>query len=77
MKIYVAVTDNNWHKFLSEKPDINEVNFWQPSGKSRFHALNPGDLFLFKLHSLYNKIAGGWFFDHSSILPGKFSLGRI
>ncbi|MCK4528454.1 HNH endonuclease [candidate division WOR-3 bacterium] len=69
MEIYVAVTDNNWYKYLADKANIDEVNFWQPSGKSRFHALNPGDLFLFKLHSPYNKIAGGGFFAHSSILP--------
>jgi putative restriction endonuclease len=50
-------------------PDIDEVNFWQPSGKSQFRALNPGEPFLFKLHSPHDFIAGGGFFAHSSILP--------
>jgi len=69
MKIYIAVTDNDWYRFLSEKSEIDEVNFWQPGGKSQFRALKPGELFLFKLHSPYSKIAGGGFFAHSSILP--------
>lgn len=50
-------------------PDIDEVNFWQPSGSSQFRALNPGELFLFKLHSPLNFIVGGGFFAHSNICP--------
>lgn len=49
--------------------DIDEVNFWQPSGTSVFGALNPGDPFLFKLHSPLNYIVGGGFFAHSTLLP--------
>jgi putative restriction endonuclease len=69
MKIFIGVTDNDWHRFLSESPNLDEVNFWQPGGNQLFKALQPGELFLFKLHSPQNFIVGGGFFTHSSILP--------
>src|SRR4051794_25350172 len=69
MKLYVGVTDNDWFKFLSLLPNVDEVNFWQPGGKQLFKALNPGELFLFKLHSPQNFIVGGAFFTHASLLP--------
>lgn len=46
-----------------------EVNFWQPSGKSVFRALKPGEPFLFKLHSPLNFIVGGGFFVKHSVIP--------
>jgi len=69
MKLYVGVTDNDWYRFLSRLENVDEVNFWQPGGNQLFKALRPGELFLFKLHSPQNFIAGGGFFTHSSILP--------
>lgn len=69
MKLYVGVTDNDWYRFLSQLPNVDEVNFWQPGGSHKFGALGPGELFLFKLHSPENFIAGGGFFTHSSLLP--------
>ena len=69
MKGYIGVTDNDWFIFLSQQPGIDEVNFWQPGGRSQFRSLQPGEPFLFKLHSPLNYIAGGAFFAHSSILP--------
>ena len=69
MKLYVGVTDNEWHRYLSQLPEMEEINFWQPGGKQRFQSLRPGELFLFKLHSPQNFIVGGGFFTHSSILP--------
>ena len=69
MKAFVGVTDNSWFNFLSSMPEIDEVNFWQPSGGTVFRALDPGELFLFKLHSPYNYIVGGGYFAHSTILP--------
>lgn len=68
-KAFVGVTDKDWLDFLSARPELTEVNFWQPGGRSRFRALNQGDLFLFKLHSPNNVIAGGGFFATSSLLP--------
>jgi putative restriction endonuclease len=68
MKTLVAVTDREWFDFLRERrPD--EVNFWQPSGRSTFRALEPGQPLLFKLHAPDNMIAGGGFFAHFSIIP--------
>jgi putative restriction endonuclease len=69
MKLYVGVTDNDWYRFLSQLPNVDEVNFWQPGGGSQFRALWPGELFLFKLHAPQNFIVGGGFFTHSSLLP--------
>ena len=51
MEIYVGVTDNDWYRFLSQLPNVGEVNFWQPGGSSQFRALQPGELFLFKLQA--------------------------
>ncbi|SFQ28176.1 HNH endonuclease [Caldicoprobacter faecalis] len=68
MRIYVGVTDNNWYKFLSKiSPD--EVNFWRPSDKNYFRAIDVGDMFLFKLHSPIDYIVGGGFFVRYSRLP--------
>ncbi len=68
MKFWVGVTDNNWYHFLSrQQPD--EVNFWQPGGSTIFRALSPGELFLFKLRSPDNAIAGGGFFVKHSLVP--------
>lgn len=72
-KAFVAVTDGEWYEFLSSRPDLTEVNFWQPGGSLRFRALAPGDLFLFKLHSPNNYIVGGGFFATSSLLPVSLS----
>jgi putative restriction endonuclease len=67
VKVYVAVTDKDWFQFLGRLKErreaagdtLDEVNFWQPGGKQLFKALQPGDLFLFKLHSPDNFIVGG------------------
>ncbi len=69
MKLYVGVTDNDWYEFLSQLSNVDEINFWQPGGGSQFRAIQPGELFLFKLHSPQNYIAGGGFFAHASLLP--------
>jgi putative restriction endonuclease len=61
MKVYVGVTDDNGFDFLAQRqPD--EVSFWRPGGAHGFHVLQPGEPFLFKLHSPNNYIAGGGFF---------------
>ena len=67
MKFFVAVTDNEWFRFLAEhQPD--ELNFWRPGGGS-FKAIREGCPFLFKLHSPHNYVVGGGFFVRHSILP--------
>ena len=68
MKIWVGVTDYDWFRFLRQRqPD--EVNFWQPGGGRAFKVLQPGELFLFKLHSPRNFIVGGGYFVRNTALP--------
>jgi putative restriction endonuclease len=63
MKLWVGLTDNDWFDVVSHVPGIDEVNFWQPRGGARaFKVLQPGEPFLFKLHSPLNYIVGGGFF---------------
>jgi len=69
MNFFIGITDQAWFDSLSSLPSLDEVNFWQPSGKTTFRALKPGELFLFKLHSPNDYIAGGGFFAHSTLLP--------
>lgn len=69
VSLFVGVTDNAWFEFLGSQQDLDEVNFWQPGGRTNFRALVPGELFLFKLHSPHDFIVGGGVFAHASILP--------
>lgn len=73
MKSYIGVTDFDWFDFLSKLNDLDEVNFWQPSGNRVFNVLKTGEIFLFKLHSPRNFIVGGGIFAHSSILPASLA----
>lgn len=67
MIFWVGITDINWFKRLSSsKP--NEVNFWQP-GPTPPRKMEPGTLFLFKLHSPHNYIVGGGWFVRFTVLP--------
>ena len=67
MKIFVGVTDGDWYHQLSSG-QYDEVNFWNPGG-TPFKALQPNDMFLFKLHAPYNYIVGGGFFVNYTLLP--------
>lgn len=89
MRAYVAVTDPRLYRFLRARPHFEEINFWQPSGSRGFRALEPGEPFLFKLHSPDDFVVGGGFFAASAILPvglaweifgernGSLSLGEM
>jgi putative restriction endonuclease len=66
--IFVGVTDRDWYENLRSLAGLDEVNFWHPSA-SHFRALEPGGLFLFKLHSPDDFIVGGGVFAHHSVLP--------
>lgn len=68
MKLFVGVTNNEWFRFLAARnPD--EVNFWRPRSQTDFKALSAGDVFLFKLHSPLDFIAGGGVFVRHTFLP--------
>ncbi len=73
MKAFVAVTDNEWFRFLRARPHLDEVNFWQPGGSRQFRALRLGQPFLFKLHHPQNFIVGGGFYTHFSLLPATLA----
>jgi len=73
LKLFVAVTDYDWFRFLRDQAEVEEVDFWQPSGNTRFRALQPGEPFLFKLHSPRNFIVGGGYFAHFSVLPHRIA----
>lgn len=68
LNLVVAVTDDDWFEMLRRSPDMSEVNFWAPSA-TNFRALQPGELFLFKLHAPRNAIVGGGIFTYANALP--------
>jgi putative restriction endonuclease len=68
VRVVVALTDPQWFEHLRGKPDLAEVNFWAPSGRS-FRALTPGEVFLLRLHAPYRVIVGGGVFVHADTLP--------
>lgn len=70
MRAYVAVTDQDWFDHLSRQHDLDEVNFWTPNPwGGEFQVVERAELFLFKLKSPWNAIAGGGFFEHYTELP--------
>jgi putative restriction endonuclease len=69
VRAFVGVTDGDWYELLAAQAHLEEVNFWQPGGNRVFRVLEPGELFLFKLHSPQNFIVGGGVFAHATILP--------
>ncbi len=74
MRFFVGVTDWDWYSLHASASSVEEVNFWKPSPKAGFVALQPGELFLFKLHSPKNFIAGGAFFSKFTSLPVCLAL---
>lgn len=68
LNLVIAVTDGDWFDMLRQQPNLGEVNFWAPSAAS-FRALQPGELFLFKLHAPRNFIVGGGVFAYANALP--------
>jgi putative restriction endonuclease len=68
VSLFIANTDNEWFDFLSAEVGLAEVNFWQPSAHA-FHAIQPGELFAFRLKSPRNKIGGFGVLSNSTILP--------
>lgn len=68
LNLVIAVTDSDWYDMLRQQPGLAEVNFWAPSAAS-FRALQPGEMFLFKLHAPRNVIVGGGIFAYANALP--------
>ena len=68
---YVGVTDWSWYRYLADRPELQEVNFWQPSGSREFRAIERGEPFFFKTHYPHNKVVGGGIF--SGFVPLRVS----
>lgn len=59
-------------KYESEGGPVFQLSLtfsWQPSGTTQFRALQPGELFLFKVDVPNNFIVSGGIFGHTSIEP--------
>ena len=69
MQGYIGVTYRDWYNYLSSQSRVDEVNFWRPHGDRGFRALNPGDLFFFKLRGSERVIVGFGFFERWDSLP--------
>lgn len=67
MRGYIGVTDGQWARFLAAT-GAREVNFWLPSADTGFRALRYGEPFLFKTHYPDNRIVGGGYFEHFTVL---------
>ncbi|MCY4305793.1 MAG: hypothetical protein OXC62_13610 [Aestuariivita sp.] len=50
INLVIAVTNGDRIEMLRRQPNLDEVNFWVPSAPN-FRALQPDELFLFKLHA--------------------------
>jgi putative restriction endonuclease len=68
MKGFIGHTDAGWWRGLSATPELGEVNFWRPGGRT-FSALRPGEPFFFRLKSPVNKIGGFGLFARYARLP--------
>ena len=63
VKTYVGITDGVWYRYLADRPELTEANFWRPSGGRGFVALALGEPFFFKTHYPHNRIVGGGFYS--------------
>jgi putative restriction endonuclease len=68
MRGFIGHTDAGWWRSLSASPELSEVNFWRPGGRT-FAALTPGEPFFFRLKSPVNRIGGFGLFARYAALP--------
>ena len=73
LSAYFGITDNEWFDYLRRNDITDEVNFWIPSAPSQKH-VDPGSLWLLKLKSPRDCIAGAGVFMHYSVLPLQLAL---
>ncbi len=67
---YVAITDFEWYSYLITRPDLEEVNFWQPRPGGLLRRERAGMPFFFKLKSRHGSaIVGFGTFAWSTRLP--------
>lgn len=68
MKAFVGKTDYQWFTFLRRLPDVDEVNFWRPSGRG-FQAIPQHAPYLFELKAPHKAVGGFGFFTRYERLP--------
>ena len=68
LSAFLGITDNGWFDYLRRNQITDEVNFWIPSAPLR-RLIELGSLWLLKLHSPLDFIAGAGMFKHYSVLP--------
>ncbi len=68
LSAYLGITDNHWFEYLRLNQITDEVNFWVPSARPRMR-VEPGSLWLLKLHSPLDFIVGVGVFMHYCVLP--------
>ena len=73
INLVIAVTDGDWFDMLRQQQNLAEVNFWAPSA-ANFRALQPGELFLFKLHAPRNMIVVAALFVAALSVAGSIFL---
>lgn len=55
MDFYIGNTDRHWFDFLRTR-NPEDVNFWQPGGRLKFHILKTGASFLLRLKVLLTRL---------------------
>jgi putative restriction endonuclease len=74
MRYWIGITDYEWFRFLAARPEVQEVNFWQPRAGRQPVRLDTGQLFLFKLHAGQGGwIVGGGFFVKYEAMPIRWT----
>lgn len=68
VQLYIGNTDNEWFDFLLGHPELREANFWRPSPQP-FRAIQPGELFVFRLKSPRDCVGGFGVLSSSTVLP--------
>ena len=76
INLVIAITDGGWFEMLRQQSNLSEVNFWAPSA-ANFRALQPGELFLFKLHAPTQPDRRRWHFRLCQRIALFSRLGSI
>lgn len=70
MNAPIWITDHDWFTFLSQQPDLDEVNFWRPSDRRTPRQLAVGAPVIFKLRKKHGgAIVGFGIFARHEVLP--------
>jgi hypothetical protein len=62
VNLYVGITDYEWFRYLSALPNVEEVNFWQPGGRTNFSAARTAKLTEYRWSKFVREawIRGSW-----------------